>query len=80
MEPNNYWRKAKGKRWEESKVEGELCYGDSNLLELIRAARGAGIPEDKWNQIEMDRDYSGCYYEGDEASIVWRFPLSLLDN
>jgi len=80
MEPNNYWREAKNKKWEDSRPKGELLYKDDNLLELVRLARGAGIPEDKWNQIKMHRDYSECYYEGDEPSIVWKFPLTIFDK
>lgn len=80
--PRNYYRPAPVGKWglESSKTDGELCVGDDNLLSVVESAERAGIPKKNWNQIKQEKDYTGCCYESDEPSTVWRFPLSLLDS
>ena len=77
--PENGWRRVvRGYMMDRSSsTQGELSIGVNNLAGIVEAARIAGIPEKYWNQIEPEKDYSGCFYEGDEPSVEWRFPLTV---
>jgi hypothetical protein len=79
---NNYWRRVtSGYLSVPSKTTGQLITsGLTNLNEVVGCAKLAGIPEKNWNLINMDHDWSGCYYEGDSPSIIWTFPLTVFED
>ncbi len=84
--PNEFWSlyswRGHGYTVDKSKAtQGILRVDDQNCLgHIVKAARGAGIPESQWHEIKKENDYDGCYYEGDVPDIMWIFPLSVFDR
>ena len=75
MKSTDYWKADVG-------TQGQLVSVGKydSLTAVIDAAKRAGIPRKHWDKVIQETDYSGCYYENDEPSIKWVFPLTVFDK
>lgn len=53
------------------KIESkELQFNFVTLSELLKAVKDSGLPEEEYHNVDFRYDYTYCYYEGDEPTLI----------